>query len=116
MFIITTAFTIAWKSWQSWKAETRKEREETKEHECTQDDALQQILHDNFYKLGIAAIDAGEIDPDQLDIINRDYNAYHNLGGNSTGTAIWKQVCELKIVPSRNFFVAQSMKEDKSSE
>jgi len=40
-------------------------------------------------------IERGYVTRDEFDRISDEYSAYHALGGNGTGTALYKQVCAL---------------------
>lgn len=56
------------------------------------------ILHDRLFQSGMYFIDKGEITITALNNIEGIYEAYHNLGGNGTGTEIWERVRELPLV------------------
>lgn len=60
-------------------------------------DGVQAILHDRLYQAGEFYIAQGEITLDELKNIEYLYTAYHNLGGNGTGTEIFERVKNLKI-------------------
>lgn len=55
------------------------------------------ILHDRLFQSGMYFIEKGEITVSALDNIEGIYNAYHELGGNGTGTEIFERVKELQL-------------------
>lgn len=55
------------------------------------------ILHDRLFQLGMQYINKGEISVSELENFEALYTAYHNLGGNGTGTEIFERVKELPI-------------------
>lgn len=55
------------------------------------------ILHDRLFQSGMYFIGKGEITITALDNIEGIYMAYHNLGGNGTGTEIYERVKELPL-------------------
>lgn len=55
------------------------------------------ILHDRLFQSGMYFLSKGEISVSELDNIEGMYNAYHNLGGNGTGTEIYERVKELEL-------------------
>lgn len=55
------------------------------------------ILHNMVYRQGIDYIHEGEIDFDDMKDYEYLYNAYHELGGNGTGTEIYERVKNLPI-------------------
>lgn len=55
------------------------------------------ILHDRLFQSGMYFIEKGEITITALDNIEGIYVAYHNLGGNGTGTEIYERVKELPL-------------------
>lgn len=60
-------------------------------------EGLVAILHDRLFQSGMYFIEKGEITVSALDNIEGIYRAYHNLGGNGTGTEIWERVKELEL-------------------
>lgn len=60
-------------------------------------EGLVAILHDRLYQSGMYFLEHGEITTSQLKNLEHLYNAYHNLGGNGTGTEIYERVQELKL-------------------
>lgn len=111
--IIATGIVWIVKALWSLRRDQKTAHERQREHEKLQDGALREILRRNFFEDGLRAIEAGEIDPDTLDIISASYQRYHALGGNHAGTAVWEQVKRLPLKPSKHFIVANSLKEDK---
>lgn len=67
-----------------------KEQKEIKE-------GLVAILHDRLYQSGMYFVDKGEITVTELNNIEGIYTAYHNLGGNGTGTEVYERVKELRL-------------------
>ena len=55
------------------------------------------ILHDRLFQSGMYFLDKGEISVSELDNIAEMYEAYNKLGGNSTGTEIFKRLQELNL-------------------
>ena len=55
------------------------------------------MLHDRLYQSCMYFIEQGEIPISALKNIERMYKAYHNLGGNGTGTEIYERVTELEL-------------------
>ena len=60
-------------------------------------DGLVAILHDRLFQSGMYFIEKGEITLSALDNIEGIYNAYHNLGGNGTGTEIFERLKNLPL-------------------
>ena len=71
-------------------------RSKFKEHEALKE-GLVAILHDRLFQSGMYFIEKGEITVSALDNIEGIYVAYHNLGGNGTGTEIYERVKDLDI-------------------
>lgn len=67
-----------------------------KEQEAIKD-GLVAILHDRLLQSGLYFIEKNEITVSALHNIEGMYVAYHNLGGNGTGTEIYERVKELPI-------------------
>ena len=67
-----------------------KEQSEIKE-------GLVAILHDRLFQSGMYFINKGEISVSELNNIEGIYTAYHNLGGNGTGTEIYERVKGLEL-------------------
>lgn len=61
-------------------------------------EGLVAILHNMVYTQGKAYIDVGEISLEDMKDYEYLYKAYHNLGGNGTGTEIYERVKNLKII------------------
>lgn len=55
------------------------------------------ILHNKIYTLGKQYINQGQISLEDMKDFEYLYDAYHNLGGNGTGTEIYERVKELPI-------------------
>ena len=60
-------------------------------------DGVIAILHNKIYTLGKQYIAQEHISVEALDDFEHLYNAYHALGGNGTGTEIYKRVKELPM-------------------
>lgn len=60
-------------------------------------DGMVAILHNMVYRQGIEYIRKGEITFDDMKDYEYLYNAYHELGGNGTGTEIYERVKDLHI-------------------
>jgi len=56
------------------------------------------ILHDRLFQSCMYFIEKGEIPLSALKNIEHMYKAYHNLGGNGTGTELYERTQELKII------------------
>ena len=67
-----------------------KEQSEIKE-------GLVAILHDRLFQSGMYFVSKGEITVTELNNIEGIYKAYHNLGGNGTGTEVYERVKDLKL-------------------
>ena len=55
------------------------------------------ILHNKIYTLGKQYIDCESISLEDMKDFEYLYEAYHNLGGNGTGTEIYERVKDLPI-------------------
>lgn len=55
------------------------------------------ILHSELYKMCRRAIEAGTVSLSELDNIVDMYEIYNKLGGNGTGTLLYKKVCALPV-------------------
>lgn len=71
-------------------------KKSTHNQELTRDGVVA-LLHDKLYQAGADYIPKGEITLDELKNIEYLYEAYHNLGGNGTGTEIFNRIKSLKI-------------------
>ena len=60
-------------------------------------EGLVAILHDRLFQSGMYFLNKGEISVRELNNIEGIYKAYHNLGGNGTGTEIYERVMELEL-------------------
>lgn len=68
-------------------------------------DGVLAILHNKIYTLGKQYIERGFLlSIEELDDLEHLYNAYHALGGNGTGTEIFKRVKELPIRQERSYY------------
>ena len=55
------------------------------------------LLHNEVFQLGKEYITRGEITFKEMDNFDMLYNAYHNLGGNGTGTEVYERVHNLTL-------------------
>lgn len=60
-------------------------------------EGIEAILHDRLWQAGRDFIPKGEVTLDELKNVEYIYNAYHNLGGNGTGTEIFERIKNLNI-------------------
>lgn len=67
-----------------------------KEHSLLMD-GMVAILHNMVYQQGKEYIKRGEIAVEDMKDYEYLYKAYHELGGNGTGTEIYERVKDLKI-------------------
>lgn len=58
-------------------------------------DGVEALLHDRLYQAHTYHSKKHFISPSDLENIESIYNAYHNLGGNGTGTTIYEELQEL---------------------
>ena len=68
----------------------------TKEYDLIKD-GMVAILHNMVYTQGKKYIDKDQISMDEMKDFEYLYSAYHNLGGNGTGTEIYERVCKLNL-------------------
>lgn len=61
-------------------------------------EGIEAILHDRLWQAGRIYIPKGKVTLDELKNVEYIYNAYHNLGGNGTGTEIFERIKDLDIV------------------
>lgn len=54
------------------------------------------LLHQAIYELSTAVLDQGYITIDQSNDLNHLYDAYQVMGGNGTGSKLYKEAMELK--------------------
>lgn len=59
---------------------------------------MQILLKENLKKLHKEYVDRGSITSDEFDDFKFQYDTYHSLGGNGTGTKWYDEVCDLPIV------------------
>ena len=85
----------------AWIINRRVRKDTVTDRRREQDDlvrtAVMVMLHDRLYQACHYYIGRGEIDEDGFDNVTALYTAYHNLGGNSTGTRLYEQVKSLPI-------------------
>lgn len=79
----------------------------TKQEKESQEQALLRagviaLLHDRIYTLCQEYLKQGEITTDDLDNLGMLYESYHSIGGNGTGTQLYKRCCNLKIRSDTN--------------
>lgn len=103
---ILTVFTFVGKTLYSkvkkeLKAYTTNQKKESEEQALLKS-ALVALLHDRLYFACQEYIKAGEITVDDLDNLGMMYEIYHALGGNGTGTNLYKRCCNLKIRSDTN--------------
>ena len=55
------------------------------------------LLHDAIYSGCYEALERGSVEPQERENLETVYNAYHKLGGNGSGTALWERTKGLKI-------------------
>ena len=72
-----------------WQGKNKKESAEKK--------ALKVLLHDRLYQSCTSYISKGCIDVDGFDNIAALYGAYHELGGNGTGTELYNRCRALPL-------------------
>lgn len=66
--------------------------QQTAEHE-----GILALLHDRVYDICAECISRGYITQDELRNVGYLYKAYHALGGNGTGTALYERAKELPL-------------------
>jgi hypothetical protein len=71
---------------------------EIKESQLALSNGMQILLKENLKKLHKEYMDRGSITSDELDDYTFQYNTYHSLGGNGTGTKYYKDVTDLEII------------------
>ena len=72
-------------------------RKKLKKQEAINEGVLA-LLHDRLYQSCMYYLNKGQIEISELKNIEKLYNAYHELGGNGTGTEVYERVKELKII------------------
>lgn len=60
-------------------------------------DGVLALLHDRLYQGCNYYIGRGDITASEMQNMEKLYNGYHGLGGNSTGTELWNRAKELPI-------------------
>lgn len=81
---------------------------ETEEQQVMKDAALA-MMHDRIYSLARFYIAQGYATIQDLNNMEHIYNAYHNLGGNGTGTELFNRC---KALPIKTLNIANALKED----
>jgi hypothetical protein len=71
---------------------------EIKESQNALSNGMQILLKENLKKLHKEYMDRGHITSDEFDDYNFQYNTYHSLGGNGTGTKYFNEVSDLEII------------------
>lgn len=71
------------------------ERKEKREHAV--EDGVKSILHYLLYRECKVCLDAQQVSTEELKEIEHIYDAYHTLGGNGTGTALYNRILSLPI-------------------
>lgn len=77
------------------KLETRIESQE--KEQAVIKDGVKALLHDRLYHTCKFYLQRGEITITEMSNIEYLYNSYHALGGNGTGTELYKRVKELPV-------------------
>lgn len=88
--IFATAITIGF----------RKIAVKVKEQETVKEGVLA-ILHDRLYQAARYYTGQGEISISELKNVEYLYRAYHDLGGNGTGTELYQRICDLPLKGER---------------
>lgn len=88
--LVTAALAFAYKK----TVQTIKEKSETQDNLKA---ACLALLHDRLYQACTHYINQGEIDADGLRNLEYLYEAYHDLGGNGTGEALYKRAQALPL-------------------
>lgn len=71
-------------------------RKKLKEQEALKEGVVA-LLHDRLHQSGMYYLDKGEISLRELQNFEHLYQAYHDLGGNGTGTEIYERVQDLEL-------------------
>lgn len=72
-------------------------RKKLNEHEYVKE-GMVALLHDRLFQSGMYYLNKGEISVSELQNFEDLYKAYHNLGGNGTGTEIYERVRDLNLI------------------
>lgn len=81
---------------------------ETEEQQVMKDAALA-MMHDRLYSLARVYLKQGWATIQDLDNMERIYSAYHNLGGNGTGTELFNRC---RALPIKALNIANALKEE----
>lgn len=65
------------------------------------EDGVKALLHDKLFQESGVYLESGSITHDELDNLRYVYDAYHNLGGNGTGTKAFEDVEKLPLKTNR---------------
>lgn len=71
-------------------------KKKMKEQEAVKEGIIA-LLHDRLHQSGMYYLGKGEISLSELQNFEDLYKAYHNLGGNGTGTEIYERVLDLSL-------------------
>lgn len=71
-------------------------KEQEKDTEALKE-GVQALLHDRLYSGAAQCMKDGQITQSELSNMEHLYESYHNLGGNGTGTELFKRVKALPI-------------------
>lgn len=74
---------------------TKVENKEKRDHAL--EDGVKSILHYLLYRECKVCLDAQQVSTEELKEIEHIYDAYHALGGNGTGTALYNRILSLPI-------------------
>lgn len=103
---ILAVFSFVGKAFYSKFKKELKEYTSKQEKESQEQDLLKSgviaLLHDRIYTLCQEYLKQGEITTDDLDNLGMLYESYHSIGGNGTGTQLYKRCCNLKIKGDTN--------------
>ena len=79
-----------------WLLDKSKRKDDKADKKADQDNLIREavivMLHDRLYQACRYYIHQGQVDESGYDNVKCLYDAYHNLGGNSTGTMLFGQV------------------------
>lgn len=71
------------------------DKKEKKDHAL--EDGVKSILHYLLYRECQRCLDTKQVSTEELKEIEHIYDAYHDLGGNGTGTALYNRILALPI-------------------
>lgn len=73
------------------------------------------MSHDHIYKYAKFYITSGQITVEELSNLRYIYEAYHSIGGNSTGTALFEKCTKLPVVQERTvwnpYYISKDMRD-----